>query len=618
MLDIMPPSNPDEILYSWFSRYHTYSGNISPLKTIRDLLGKNNEIANIFFPSNLGYFIKQFPTDWGITLDYLIDNFTILPFYKPFMESKDVLKVLDNMINKKVGSIEGYFICNIKSWYNKQIIKICPSCYHEDVLNFGEAYLHRNHQIPGNSVCFTHQINLNSIIIPCNIPSNVYANINKYEANLSYSACTNSRRIRISKEINLILSGALNNYTLTLIKQKYDERLRIRGYKSPAGNIDQVKLLSDIEKYYANDELKEYNSEIDINDNKNWVKVLTQNSERHGHPIRHLLFIEFLYGGLEEFLQSNDNYKPFGSGPWKCLNPIAEHYGKEVINSSKVKKYKHDNKLIATFECNCGFIYTKKQHSDDQICVKQFGDLWEKKLTEIINNEVNNINEIARQMQCAPRTVLNHASKLGLIDKINTSQKNMKKIDTNSTDKSLMKEYKDLLEKYVRNNPEKNRSEIKKAITKEYNYVFLNDRQWIEQCLQGLRSKSQGGVEKSWVDIDIELSQKVEDAAKLLLRQNKLVRIIKYSISKTISYSGIRNDEILEKLPKTKEVLEKYIETILDFKKRKLGALIKEMCQNNEQVSISKLSRKLWINKEDSQRLKSYVSELAELNQNKN
>ncbi|MDF2800670.1 MAG: Tn7-like transposition protein [Anaerocolumna sp.] len=615
MLNIMPAPYPDEILYSWFSRYHKMSGNTSPLTTINDLFGKIDENINVLFSSSLGYLAKQIPREWSYIPQDLINKFTIFPLYKPFLEIRDTSILLDNMINKNERSIEDYYISRAKSLFNKNHLKVCSKCYREDILNFGEAYLHRSHQVPGGTVCDKHMTYLTVFNVPCGIPHNVYIYINDYEVNFNNLECNNMRQIRISREINSLLSGILDEANLNLIKQKYDERLRTRGYKSPHGNVDQVKLLKDINKYYSNSDLKYFNSEIDANDNKNWVKSLTQDSGRYVHPIRHLLFIEFLYGGLEEFRQSDDSFKPFDNGPWMCLNPIAEHYGTKVIENCQIKKGKNDGSLIATFKCTCGFVYTKKQDQNgdilNQVCIKEFGTLWEKKLTEVVNTGVTNISTIANKMQCAPRTVLRYTEKLCLIHKINTSQRVLNQTKSNVGNESMFKQYKTVLDEYITDNPEESRSEIKKKFVKEYNYIFKYDRNWIEEVLPDAGAKRQSGIEKSWDIIDKELCKKIEDAIKLLLCSNKLIRITNYSISNIIGYSGIRSDKVLTKTPNTKQLLEDNTETILDFKKRKLDQLIKLMCQNNEIVTLASLCRKIWISKDECEYFKPYIRELT-------
>ncbi len=41
MLKIIPPLYPDEHIYSWISRYHTYSGNLTLQETKFDLFNIN-------------------------------------------------------------------------------------------------------------------------------------------------------------------------------------------------------------------------------------------------------------------------------------------------------------------------------------------------------------------------------------------------------------------------------------------------------------------------------------------------------------------------------------------------------------------------------------------------
>lgn len=53
MLGFFPRLYKDELLYSWFARYHLYSANDGPKQTMEDLFGIQNELAVPDLPVNL-------------------------------------------------------------------------------------------------------------------------------------------------------------------------------------------------------------------------------------------------------------------------------------------------------------------------------------------------------------------------------------------------------------------------------------------------------------------------------------------------------------------------------------------------------------------------------------
>lgn len=83
------------------------------------------------------------------TPEYIINNHTIFPIYAPFLsvkarnEALDLMKYGNNsqLLLLKLGCVA----TNIKN----NNIKMCPHCINEDRQNYGEAYIHRTHQVPG-------------------------------------------------------------------------------------------------------------------------------------------------------------------------------------------------------------------------------------------------------------------------------------------------------------------------------------------------------------------------------------------------------------------------------------------------------------------------------------
>ena len=71
--------------------------------------------------------------------------------------------------------------------------------------------------------------------------------------------------------------------------------------------------------------LPNYESEFNEEDEYNWVKILTRNSKRHVHPLRHLLMFLYLKQDVGNLIVDNG---PFGKGPYPYSNRAAKHYKK--------------------------------------------------------------------------------------------------------------------------------------------------------------------------------------------------------------------------------------------------------------------------------------------------
>lgn len=149
MYDLIPPIYPDEILCSIISRLNRVNG-IKNLKYISEQLYSTPFIQenSIDFPISIGYIAEKFYKKNNII--YFVQNHTLYPVFIPFMPRKG-----QEEVNNSIRSDEpNYYINPIIN--PKHELKYCPLCVKEDIMNYGEAYFHRTHQVPYINLCVKH------------------------------------------------------------------------------------------------------------------------------------------------------------------------------------------------------------------------------------------------------------------------------------------------------------------------------------------------------------------------------------------------------------------------------------------------------------------------------
>ncbi|NFS07174.1 hypothetical protein FDE99_05305 [Clostridium botulinum] len=583
MISLMPKLYPDEILYSWFSRYHTLNGNLRYSYSMNELFGKDRVSTSIYYPMYLDFLCKQLPQEFKYTPEELINNHSIIPIFKPFMTKERYNKIVHNV---SVGGANGLKLqIGINTgdiFETDDLIKICPKCFKEQIEIYGQAYIYREHQIPGISICRKHSIRLYNYIIPKQVLDSFFVDINTCDLKFSKVIYVNESILKhykdLYKDIECILNGYIDDYSINEIHNKYLRRLTEKGYRFDNGNVNQNKLESDFIEHYSKKFLKEMESYIEPRKNrKSWIRLISTNSGRSIHPIRHILFIRFLFGDIIKFSSYKWLYSPFGEAPFPCLNVICKHYGKLVIDEYNVTKNKRTGNPVGNFRCKvCGFEYARvgpDKFKKDMFrigMVKEHGHIWDNKLIELVDKKLS-INKIMKEMGCCRTKIVRNAERLSIIDKLNTKQRFRKEITKKISDKEL-DEYRNTILKYIKSNPTATRQEIRAMLTKEWALLYLRDKQWIEKnvpkgFIKG-KTFSKSSVDINWKQRDIEVFNIIKNEVLEVYNKNLNIRITRTYLSKFRRCSILSNNKNLNKLPLTRELLNEVLETKEQYKKR--------------------------------------------------
>lgn len=575
MIKILFKPYPDEILYSWIVRHHKISGNLKISDTKIDLFGDKNISQDIYFSTGLDCLSEKLPKHSFYSSDYLIDNNSLYPFYKPFMNNDKAMILKNDM--KISNTIKFNSITYINSNYMPKTIKICPICASKDMKDYGEIYLHIVHQLQGITVCHIHECNLYQIPF-CR---DNFIDLDKIKIPLDSNInLINKNNLLIAKDAYKLGLGFLNGYDYSDIINKYKQKLKDDGYYNVNGGLYYKKLTNDFIKFYSKDYLNSLNSYIDIYKSKSWIRNLLNGGKNNMiHPIRHLLFINFIFGSLKEFHEYVANeQKPFGCSPWPCLNRFCFMYKKDVIRNCIIETCKdYKNKVAGIFKCPvCGFEYVRKgpdKTKKDRTRIgriKTYGWLWDERFLNIASDNEISLNKFAKLMKTGKRTVKTQAMRLGINKNYSKNTYNHISNTKIINDDKVLDNLKDKLLKYINSKNNLCRHDIFKKFRSECNIIRKRDRNWYEKYMPPKLPKNQlmqKYVANYWIEKDEELSKKVLIEAKNILNTKLVIRITIHSLMLQIRYNGFYRNK--DKLPKTEKILNKYCETFAQFNIRK-------------------------------------------------
>ncbi|EDT74389.1 TnsD family Tn7-like transposition protein [Clostridium butyricum] len=551
----------EEIFFSAINRYGMYSGNLGERKISNDLFGVERINTRKLFPSYLNRFSKSFEKENRYEPEYIINNHTLLPLYLPFLNDKRIQQIIKDMkgdnpnaINLRIGEFTGGICKNIG-------MRVCTKCIEEDENKYGEGYLHREHQVPGNRICHIHSSILKRV------RTNKYSRSKKYDIgkieneSIVVDRDTFQKFKSLSEDIHNIFKANKDVLKFDDILQKYKVRLIEKGFASVTGITNWNKVNREFVEFFSNEYLELLDSDINLNEKFTWTRNLFEKNLLI-HPIKHILFIQFLFGSVNELIKyKKKKYEPFGSGPWPCLNIVAKHYKQDVIKEVAISNRSTGDKPLGIFVCSCGYIYTRlgpDKKSDDKYVkrtVKEYGPVWEAALNNYILKGEHCISHLKQLMACDGKTVGKYAKKLGVFKLLNSRMKTDEVIEKKRRYEMVLEEKykKDILE-FLLENPYSSRSEIAEKMQKQYIWLYRYREEWLNSKLPKpiANNAHTRDIKRyvDWEDRDKKFSERVIEVINEMQKNNKRITIsgisaiIKFPIKK---YSN--------KLPNTMKIL---------------------------------------------------------------
>ncbi|MFZ5969409.1 MAG: TnsD family Tn7-like transposition protein [Bacillota bacterium] len=594
----------DELFYSIIARYHRRSGNLTISKTLQQLFGSNQKRIRKLFPSNLKHLCAQLPNNLFTTEDFIMKN-TIFPVFIPFISKETRDKCYEIMENRSSTSVENILMKTSLKSLKPRYFKVCHDCIIQDREMFGEAYFHRTHQIPGIYICHKHNTPLHEIINKSDREEFIFLD-DSIETVQVIEGNDLNPHIKLKDFMLDFLKADISSYDIDLTHKKYTIRMQESNYLTSEGLVRQKELKKDLLAFYTKDFLKAIQSDVNDHENpkqSNWIQYITLKKNYGCDPIRHLIFIKFLFGTIENFLRSPTQYLWFGVGPWKCLNPVAAHYKSRTIQEHSISTT-YEGLKRGTFTCKCGFSYIRihdgKDNEDEYRYINNFGGVWEEVFREKIESRNYNLKELANIMDCSVSTVVRRAQTRGLLQYLDTNQKKYCKTENNLIlQEEKEKMYKDMILKLLSEEPSTTRSQIAKYMPVQYRWLQKYCKKWVEEIfpkpLISNLKENRCASRINWMKKDKELREKVEGTINEMIQDKEKRRISVYAIKKKIGYEGL--DRALDKLPLTKKLLLEHIESEEEFQKRKIQYAIESFNEQWESLSAWKILKKAGVSK---------------------
>lgn len=428
MIGGFPDLYPDELLYSGMARYADWMAYQTQKALSCDLFGEARVRAVLDLPNRLDYLISALPPGHCYTADKLIDQHTLWPYYAPFLPPERSVRVRqalhgDNRLSVYV--IAGLQLRQARSY---PILHFCPQCAVEDRQHYGETYWHRIAHIPAIAVCPVHQVWLEDIQSAYPIArkgTGLWSAERTIRVTsprpLNLAEPTQRILLAIARDTAWLLDQAMPGIDPEAWRQRYIACLFERGLSTYNGRIHRGQLFETFQRAYPERLLRQLHCELHLHVGSPWPIHLVQHTSRPMvHPLHHVLMIHLLGHTLESFVQLPVERRPFGEGPWPCLNPAADHYRQACLSTLEVTFQKDDGLPVGTFTCSCGFSYSRTgpdHASDDRFhfdSVKTTGPVWDNLLRQLWYAPDATFKAMQRRLNISWHVLRKHALRLNL------------------------------------------------------------------------------------------------------------------------------------------------------------------------------------------------------------
>lgn len=553
----------DEILYSFVSRYHKYIGYEQSNLTMDELYGKSFKLS-IHYPQNVADLVSMLPNHELLEEEALLNNNTLLPILKPFVDNEVYQNAKKALLFTGAGVIKkvGFTYENIFS-ADKDKIKVCPLCYNEDIEKHGEAYIHRMHNYIGSVTCHIHNCFLDEIqfiytkskeLIDIN-DANIYKPQEpEYPDNVSSKLYCD-----LNSDVYNILNGKLSKYNIDKLYKRYQNKHIELGVYTVKLTKDNP-IIKGFDDYYPVNFLVSLESQID--EESSWLRRALYQPNHKTNPIRHLIIIRYLFGGVDKFASNTEKFEPFGSSPFPCLNKNCDEHSGNSIKQVSIALSNNKKGLTGTFQCPiCGFTYTRKTtHKDADnkykySYLKDRGHLWKDTLCQLIEKEDLSLKELGRRLNADPKEIKRHALTLGYDDWL---QGKVRKDTSTEYTGRILKEvdlslYKKEILNYIKSKPEVTRTEIRKNLGSAVYNLRKYDNQWL---LNNLPNQKQGGRwmgdsynKEFWGTREEELIPLFKEAIEKIKQNDNLGNITWTELKLRTNTVGSQPDLHLDKMP---------------------------------------------------------------------
>lgn len=250
MIGFLPDIYPDELVYSWFSRYYVYTGYPNNRMALEDILYNRHCNPSKEFIGHLNPDMEQ-TIKRVYPIEELVLEHTMFPQYARFI---DLAKKKEALYRLEHDFCDAHLLFSIlpRSEEDKYL-KYCPLCAAEDREKYGEAYWHRRHQIRNMHVCVRHKCRLiNSQVTAKSEQTFTLDPAEIVVPDVTTESVMDSAELEFAAYMEQVFVSPMDLENETAVGMVLYQGLKEKNYISSTGKTRNTKQLADDMQIYYN------------------------------------------------------------------------------------------------------------------------------------------------------------------------------------------------------------------------------------------------------------------------------------------------------------------------------------------------------------------------------
>jgi transposase-like protein len=597
---IFPRICPEELLYSACARYRDLFRFPGDRAVAEDLFGSKQSTAIFDLPVGLEDFVARLPRGHSYSVEQLVRDHTILPYYAHFVASSRLDRIEDRIrsggsgpaVRTLLGAGTGNRHVPLPSHFH-----FCSVCAADDTAEHGEPVWRRVHQVPGVFVCPVHgstlrrgpvrRKDLKGVFIYHSLSRSISPGV----AEVVQPETPPGRLQWLAEQSLWLVRAEPRRLTPGQLRARHRAILHDLGLLSNSGTLRFDKVTEALVQHWGSDLLIMMGSAPHPSRPcPRWIESMLRRRVRSaGDPLRHLLLVG-LYGiGVEDFLDHQSAVRggpPARQNVGECANPVCPLFSPSDERKLARRIYNGSGQPYRCNTCGCVFEDYRPSH----VRFLETGSRWDQAFAEAVVEGASAL-ELARRFGVSRRLVRCHADRLDVWNDGWGDRAEHSLSAYHAAEARLKEEKREEYLRLRRANPEMTRTQIRNTDYALFSWLQAHDNAWLLANMPEKRRLGTGPRLPSvdWHKRDTQLCQDVRAAAERLLdRDDEPVRLTRASIGREANARVLVASRD-ERLPMTNAFVDGMVETIDAFTRRRIRWQAARCIKENRIPTFSEL-----------------------------